>query len=275
MPSNHNFLPLMIEVEDLQAVLSTDDHPSLLLVDLGAEERFLNAHIPNARLVLPGETQAGQPVPGLAPSDEKLTQLMQRIGLTEDTHVVVYDDEGGGWAGRFIWLLDEIGHTRYSYLNGGILAWQAAGYPLETGKPSHQPSSITVSNRNLHSYTLNELKKRVIDKSIQIWDARSPLEYSGEKVNAAKGGHIPGAKHYEWTTAMDQSRQLRLKPLDVLAQELANVGIDPEKETATHCQSHHRSGLTYLIGKLLNFKSIKAYPGSWGEWGNQADTPVE
>ena len=109
----------------------------------------------------------------------------------------------------------------------------------------------------------------------QIWDARSPKEYRGETINAAKGGHIPGALNYEWTQAMDQSQNLRLKPLEQILKELQALGMSADKDTVTHCQSHHRSGLTYLLAKLLNFKSIKAYAGSWGEWGNRLDTPIE
>ena len=245
------------------------------MVDLGSQERFLQAHIPNANLVLPSETQAGPPFPGLSPTDTQLTLLMQRIGLTENSHVVVYDDEGGGWAGRFIWLLDEIGHTQYSYLNGGLHAWKAAKLPIEQKSASQAPSTINVNCSGKHSVTSADILKALSSNSLQIWDARSPQEYSGEKVQAAKAGHIPGALNYEWTNAMDQSRNLRLKPLEDILNELKAVGISADKDTITHCQSHRRSGLTYLLGKLLNFKSIKAYPGSWGEWGNLPETPVE
>ena len=275
MSQDLNLLPLLIEVEQLNEVLSGPKKESLLLVDLAKEERFLQAHLPGARLVTPGETQSGPPVPGFAPSDEQLTLIMQRIGLTPDSHVIVYDDEGGGWAGRFIWLLDEIGHHHYSYLDGGIHAWAAAGLPLESGKVSHPASNIEVHNTGSHSVLAEDILSSLDTQSLQIWDARSPKEYRGETVNAAKGGHIPGARHYEWTSAMDQTRDLRLKPFDQILAELADAGIDPTRDTITHCQSHHRSGLTYLLGKLLQFKSIKAYPGSWAEWGNHPQTPTE
>jgi len=272
-------LDLLIEPETLHAALyknqSRNKSNNILLVDLGSQERFSQAHIPNAQLVLPEETQAGPPIPGLAPSDEKLTQLMQRIGLTEQSHVVVYDDEGGGWAGRFIWLLDEIGHTQYSYLNGGIHAWAAAGFPIEKAAVPQYPSNIIVKNKANNSLSVNDIIEALTSNSLQIWDARSPMEYTGEKINAAKGGHIPGALNYEWTNAMDKTSNLRLKPLEEILSELEAVGISADKDTVTHCQSHHRSGLTYLLGKLLNFKSIKAYPGSWGEWGNLPNTPTE
>ena len=270
-----NLLPLLIEVEELNAALSGHDKELFLIVDLAKEERFLQAHLPGARLVTPAETQAGPPIPGFAPSDEQLTDIMQRIGLTPESHVIVYDDEGGGWAGRFIWLLDEIGHTRYSYLDGGIHAWAAAGFPLESGKLSYPASDIEVHNTGAHSVLAEDILTSLENRSLQIWDARSPKEYRGETVNAAKGGHIPGARHYEWTSAMDQSRDLRLKPFEQILSELSAAGIDPKRDTITHCQSHHRSGLTYLLGKLLQFKSIKAYPGSWAEWGNHAATPTE
>ena len=74
---------------------------------------------------------------------------------------------------------------------------------------------------------------------------------------------------------MDPANNLKLKPLETIREELKAVGISVEKDTVTHCQSHHRSGLTYLLGKLLNFKSMKAYAGSWGEWGNHPDTPAQ
>ena len=268
-------LPLLIEPEELQKALSFNQNSTILLVDLASEERFLQAHVPGAKLILPSETQAGSPTPGFSPSDAQLTLLMQRIGLSEDSHVVVYDDEGGGWAGRFIWLLDEIGHTKYSYLNGGIHAWAAENYAIEKGAMTHAPSNIKVNNKNKNSLFANDIIEALKSNSIQVWDARSPLEYTGEKINAAKGGHIPGALNYEWTNAMDQSRNLRLKPLEQIMSELQSIGFTADKDTVTHCQSHHRSGLTYLLGKLLNFKSIKAYPGSWGEWGNLPDTPIE
>lgn len=269
-----NLLPLLIEAEQLNEALSGPAQDKFLLVDLASEERFIQAHLPGARLVVPGETQAGPPVPGFSPSDERLTQLMQRIGLQADSHVIVYDDEGGGWAGRFIWLLDEIGHTQYSYLNGGIHAWAAAGFPLTSGFTAHPASSIQVHNTARHSVVLEEIMASLDNTSLQIWDARSPMEFQGESIYAAKGGHIPGALNYEWTNAMDRSRDLRFKPFEDILKELASAGIYPDKDTITHCQSHHRSGLTYLLGKLLQFKSIKAYPGSWAEWGNHSSTPT-
>lgn len=74
---------------------------------------------------------------------------------------------------------------------------------------------------------------------------------------------------------MDPHNHLRLRNLDTLRSELKKLGITPDKTIVTHCQTHHRSGFTYLLGKILGFQDMKAYPGSWSEWGNDPTTPVE
>ena len=74
---------------------------------------------------------------------------------------------------------------------------------------------------------------------------------------------------------MDRDRSFRILDLNVLRERLAELGISTDKQIVTHCQTHHRSGFTYLLGKVLGFPNIKAYPGSWSEWGNLPDTPIE
>jgi len=268
-------LPLLLSITEFNAELASPPS-NLLIIDLGKSERFAEAHIPGAILVTPAQTQQSEPPAGFIPKQEALTELMRSIGLTPEKHVVVYDDEGGGWAGRFIWMLDEIGHTHYSYLDGGLVAWQAQNLPLtaQDSATTAVKSDISPNSSGLHTITAEELMKSLPLKTYNIWDARSPGEYSGEKANAKRAGHIPGAFNLNWTDTMETSRALRLKPLAQLRQELEDLGLDSNKTVVTHCQSHHRSGLTYLICKLLE-QPVLAYAGSWGEWGNRDDTPVE
>ncbi|RLU02429.1 MAG: sulfurtransferase [Ketobacter sp.] len=266
-------LPLLLEPEDLEPLLG---QPGLLLVDLCRPEQYAAAHIPGAVYLPFMQLMSGQmPGPGKLPPEAALSEIFSALGLTPDTHVVAYDDEGGGWAGRLIWTLDVLGHQHYSYLNGGLHAWAEAQKPLEEGVNVPEPSQYKAHIHNGPMMTKEEILQRLELPNFVIWDARSPEEYLGLRQGAMKNGHIPGAVNYEWIRAMDRHNGLRLRDLDAVRQELAALGISGDKHVVTHCQSHHRSGFTYLLGKILGFDNIQAYPGSWSEWGNDPDTPVE
>ena len=264
-------LPLVIEPSDLLARL---DAPHLILVDLSSAARYDAGHIAGARFIDPKRTQLGQPpAPGLLPTQASLQTLFGELGHNPNAVYVVYDDEGGGWAGRFIWLLDVIGHNNYHYLDGGIHAWIAEGHELTQDVPPAIAGAVTLTLHDEPTATREYVQSRLGAADLAIWDARSEAEYTGEKVLAAKGGHIPGAKHFEWTAGMDKTRSLRIRT--DMAQILSDLGISKDKEIITHCQTHHRSGFTYLVAKSLGYPRVKGYAGSWGEWGNHPDTPVE
>lgn len=264
-------LPLVIEPADLAARLEA---PELILVDLTSQARYVEGHIPHARFVDPKQTQLGQPpAPGLLPTQAQLEALFGALGHCPDAVYVVYDDEGGGWAGRFIWLLDVIGHRHYHYLNGGLHAWLAEQRPLSTEVPPSAQGAAALTLDDAPTASREYLQSRLGAADLAIWDARSPAEYRGEKLFAARGGHIPGAVNLEWTAAMDPARALRIR--NDIAERLQALGITADKEIVTHCQTHHRSGFTYLLAKALGYPRVKAYAGSWGEWGNLPDTPIQ
>ncbi|MHC5349540.1 thiosulfate sulfurtransferase [Metapseudomonas furukawaii] len=264
-------LPLVIEPADLAPLLGADD---LILVDLTSAARYAAGHLPGARFVDPKRTQLGQPpAPGLLPAEADLEALFGELGHRADATYVVYDDEGGGWAGRFIWLLDVIGHSRYHYLNGGLHAWLADGRETSEAVPAPVGGPLPLRLHDEPTATREYIQSRLGAADLAIWDARGPGEYAGTKVLAAKGGHIPGAVNYEWTAAMDPARALRIRT--DMADILQSLGITPDKEIITHCQTHHRSGFTYLVAKALGYPRVKGYAGSWSEWGNHPDTPVE
>ncbi|WP_386083170.1 sulfurtransferase [Vreelandella sp. F11] len=272
--SEANLLPLIVEPEQLQEHL---DNPDLLIIDVPVNgDSYRQGHVPGAifldfRYLMRGEG----PVPSDVPSVEALSRLFSALGLTRDTHVVAYDDEGGGWAARLLWTLDLIGHTRYSYLNGGIHAWRDAGLEESSEPTAPSPSEYHAEILNPNALiTYDEIKEKLNDRQFAVWDARSKDEYEGVRGNNKHLGHIPGAVNMDWLHAMDRHRALRIRDYAELITELGALGLTSEMEIATHCQSHHRSSFTWLVGKALGF-NMRGYAGSWGEWGNRDDTPIE
>lgn len=261
---------LIIEPEQLAEAPADANR---VIVDLSSEATYNAGHVPGAIHVPPQALVRGQPpVPGKLPDLEQLESVFGCLGHTPDVHYVVYDDEGGGWAGRFIWTLDVIGHTHYSYLNGGIHAWKAAGLPLETTANDRPRTTPTLEIHRQPIAEIDDIVPRLGNSNFAVWDARSAAEYRGEKVLAQKAGHIPGAIHCEWTELMDPQRQYRIR--SDAEDYLRSKGLTEDKDMVTHCQSHHRSGFTYLVGKSLGFR-VRGYHGSWAEWGNHPETPVE
>lgn len=268
-------LPLIVEPEHLQPLLGSE---GLLVVDLCKASVYQQVHVPGAVFLEYGQIIAmRRPVGGLLPDADHLSRVLGAIGLTPETHVVAYDDEGGGKAGRLLWTLDNLGHKRYSLLNGGLHAWYKEGFPT-TAEPTEpvptdyraeiDPASPASAD---HQYLLEHLD----DPGLALLDARSPEEYSGEKRFSEKAGHIPGAVNMDWMLAMDQANNLRLKPEAEIRRMLTERGVTPDKTVVTYCQTHHRSAFTYVVLKAMGYPDVKGYPGSWSEWGNLPDTPVE
>lgn len=260
----------VVEPADLKAHLDDDN---LLVVDLCKQETWQRTHIPGAVHVEPSELVSGiEPAVGKLPGRDRLNSLFSRLGYAPELYIVAYDDEGGGWAGRFIWTLDAIGHENSAVLNGGLVAWMGEGFPVDNRIAEVEPRPVNVDINTDVIATKQDVLDSLDDPETVIWDARSAEEFKGLKSASRRAGHIPGARNLDWLDTMDRDNHLKIRT--DITNLLNDRGITADKQVITHCQTHHRSGLTYLIGKSLGYR-IRAYDGSWSEWGNDPDTPVE
>ena len=266
---------LLIEAEQIVPFLG---HELLRIVDLSRSSVYEQLHIPHAihlkpQLLVRQEEQAS----GLLPDEAGLNALIEYLNISPNHHVVVYDDEGGAWAGRLIWNLHCLGFKNVSLLNGGIHAWLGAGYPTssEVEDLAKVESLVQVNLDNIEQYRIeySQLLEKVNQQSTQLWDCRTDDEYTGQRLAARRGGHIPNAIHFEWSSAINRQNHLKLHPLERTQQRLEQLGFQLDQPVVVYCQSHHRSGLAYIVGRLLGW-NIQAYDGAWSEWGNRLDSPI-
>lgn len=269
-------LDLLIEAETLSTLL---DHPKIRIVDLTRLSVYRQLHIANAVHVQPKQLVAHNTelASGLLPDRDSIQALIEHLNLSPEHHVVAYDDEGGAWASRLLWNLHCGGFERTSLLNGGIHAWLALGYPVTASMTQIEPVShfyqATLQHDQSYRIDYASLRQQVEKQSIQLWDCRSLDEYTGQKLAARRGGHIPNAIHYAWDCAFDRENHLKLYALVDIRHHLQDIGFDLTQPVVVYCQSHHRSSLAYLLGRLLNW-NIRAYDGAWSEWGNIASSPI-
>jgi thiosulfate/3-mercaptopyruvate sulfurtransferase len=267
-------LPLVIEPDELEKHLQDD---KLLLVDLSRHAQYVQAHVPGAVFLDYNHlTAMKKPAMGLLPDAETLSRALSAIGFDEHKHVVAYDEEGGGKAARLIWTLHALGHFKTSLLNGGLISWYKENHPLSADPVPVTPSDYHAEFKNMDvvadaEYIMQQLER----KDFGLLDARSLEEYKGTRRYAERGGHIPGAQRFEWTEGMDPDRNYRLLPVDTLKSKLNDLGLTEDREIVAYCQTHHRSALSYLMLKYMGYQRVRGYHGSWSDWGNRADTPVE
>lgn len=265
-------LPLIL---DLSTFLSTKDNSATVILDLSTDEEYSSGHIPNAIQVHPSLLQRNTgDIPNKLPTQQQLSELFSNIGLSPEQNIIVYDHQQGALAGRMIWTLHIVGHKNASTLNGQFTTWQQANQPTATEATYAVKGTF---NANIDQSLIADkayIEQNIDNPEVQIWDARSAAEYNGEKiVNAKKGGHIPGAKHLEWSDCFDAG-SAKLDSQEILKQKIVAAQLALNKETITHCQTHRRSGLTYIAALQAGIANVRCYDGSWFEWGNDPDTPV-
>jgi thiosulfate/3-mercaptopyruvate sulfurtransferase len=216
---------------------------------------------------------------------EAFEQLMSRIGVTPDTTVVFYGDKNNWWACYAFWVFQLFGHTNARVMDGGRLKWEKEMRELSREVPSYPATTYKVAQRNdpPHRAFRDEVLTFVEGKG-QLVDVRSPDEYSGKKLHmpeypnegALRGGHIPGAKNIPWAKAINPDDGTFKTAAELKQIYLEDQKLQPNAATIAYCRIGERSSHTWFTLKfLLGFPNIRNYDGSWTEWGNLVNVPIE
>jgi thiosulfate/3-mercaptopyruvate sulfurtransferase len=202
-----------------------------------------------------------------------IDHLFNLRGVDASTPVVVYEEQSGMRAARAFWFLEYLGHAHVQVLDGGFSAWSRAGLPV-TREASAPPRSTWTGTRQPHAIaTWRDVRDRLGRPDTVIVDTRSDGEYCGTHVRAKRGGAIPGARHIEWTRNLRPDGTFR--PAEELRAMYEAVGVTPDKEIITYCQGGYRAAHAYLALRILGYPRVRNFTGSWKEWGDREDLPIE
>lgn len=265
---------VFIDADTLASRLGDTDAPTVVFV--GDAGHAAQAHIAGARrLTYADITRDAPPVHGLMPDPEAMMQRLAAAGVDPRQPIVAYDIGQRGQAARLVFTLDALGVPGAQILDGGLAAWMAAGHPVASGTPSAPAVDVQLPAANYNHTVLDGTAINVVREaaSARLLDTRSANEFNGSDRRAARAGHIPGARHLEWTELMTNDG--RLRPETELRERLAAVDAKPEHHVIVYCHSHHRSAHTYAVLRHLGYPQVSGYPGAWSEWGNRHDLPIE
>jgi thiosulfate/3-mercaptopyruvate sulfurtransferase len=242
-------------------------------------QAYRAGHIPGAVFVdwRRDLTDRDDEVPVQLASPEAFAADATRLGITNDATVVAYDDHRNVLAGRIVWALRTYGHLRAHVLDGGLRAWTAAGYELRPGdeSPSRAEPPYRTGERRPTLWTLEEMKA-ALERNVLVLDARPHDEYAGIESHARRHGHIPGAVNVPYRELLVNDGAFRSP--DELRQAFADAGVDVagiERPVVVYCNGGVSATAVANALALAGGPEAAVYDGSWNEWGNRSETPIE
>jgi thiosulfate/3-mercaptopyruvate sulfurtransferase len=250
--------------------------PNLRIVDMRARG-YADGHIPEAVFLDNNWIRNPQAPPTFLPTPQEFEALMGRLGISNTTRVIAYDDRGGIYATRLWWILNHYGHANVAVLDGGWVKWAAEQRATTTAAPAVAGATFAVTSGSVKVATADQIKAAINNPKIKLIDARTQAEIEGRELrNIKRGGFIESSIPIYWEDTLDAATKT-FKPAGAIEQLYRDKGVSASDEVVVYCQigmrASHDLFTLALIGHDLT--KLSNYYGSWEEWGNREDTPIK
>ncbi len=265
--------------ERLDQFESDDPEHRLVEVDVDTEA-YDDEHAPGA-IGFNWETQLQDQTQRDILGKDDFEDLLGSHGITEDSTVVLYGDNSNWFAAYAYWQFKYYGHDDVKLLDGGRDYWLENDYPTTDEVPEFSEQTYDASGPRESIRAYRDDVEKAIDRGVPLVDVRSPEEYSGDVLappglqeTAQRGGHIPGAKNISWAAVTNDDGTFKTQ--GELEELYAEEGIDGDSTTVAYCRIGERSSVAWFaLHELLGYDDTVNYDGSWTEWGNLVDAPIE
>jgi thiosulfate/3-mercaptopyruvate sulfurtransferase len=278
--------------ESLVSTMWLDEHlssPSVRIIDATSYmpsqdkdgfEQYNKQHIPGAIYFdINDIADDSTTLPHMLPSPEKFSLKARKLGLSDGDKIVVYDANGGYLAAARVWWMFRLyGHSDVCLLDGGLPKWLAEDRTIEVITSTQTSRHFTTRMNKSFVRSVEQMIANVDTKNEQVIDARSVGRFKGDEPEprpSAKVGHIPGSLNLPFNTILNPNNHFTYCSAEVIKATISNAGIDLSKPITASCGSGVTACVLAFGLFLIGYETAAVYDGSWSEWGNHPDTPVE
>lgn len=242
-------------------------------------QTYHKSHIPGAVFFdIDKISDPDSDLPHMLPNAEQFASQVQKLGLGDDTNIVVYDANGGFMAAcRVWWMLKVFGHKNVAILNGGLPKWLAEGLPIDNQITRPQELTFTAFKNTDMVRNVDQLIDNLEKCEELVVDVRSPGRFNGtepEPRHSLRGGHIPGSVNIPIPIIMNPEEYFMLRSAEEIRANLSRAGLDFSRPVVTSCGSGVTACVVSFALYLLGYPKVAVYDGSWTEWGGRSDTPI-